>query len=69
MNNTNLDTVGEILWWCMFITPVITIPPVWWISKRDKTLRVLIGLCFALLLSLVLFIISMAIFSRNGMGV
>ena len=63
-----MDTIGEILWFIMFGTPLITIPLVWRFSKQKKALRVLIGLILALVLSFALFHISISIAFRDGMG-
>jgi len=52
----------------MFGTPLITIPIVWKFSKQKKIVRVLVGLGIALILSFVLYYISLAIIFRDGMG-
>lgn len=63
-----LDKIGEILWFAMFFTPVVTIPIVWRRSKQSKVHRVLIGLAIAFLISVVFFIISWTILLRDGLG-
>jgi len=63
-----MDTLGQILWFLMFATPLITVPLVWKFSGQNKVLRVVIGLVLALALSFLLFQISLSIIFRNGMG-
>jgi len=63
-----LDTVGEILFYAIFLTPLLTIPLVWKCSKADKIYRILIGIGLAILISFVFFIISFAILFRDGLG-
>jgi len=63
-----LDTIGKILWFAMFFTPVLTIPFVWRKSKEKPIYKIVYGLGLAFLISLVLFLISWNILLRNGLG-
>jgi hypothetical protein len=64
-----IDTIGEILFFITFFTPVITLPLVWYTNKGDtRKWRLVYGLLWALLLSILFFITSMGILLRNGMG-
>ena len=63
-----MDLLGQLLWVLMFATPALTIPLVWKFSKQKKLVRLLIGIVFAGLLSGVLYLISMSIIFREGMG-
>ncbi len=63
-----MDVLGKVLWILMFLTPFITIPIVWKISKRRKLAKLLLSLLFAFILSLVLYFLSIAIIFREGMG-
>ena len=63
-----MDTIGQILWVTMFLTPLLTVPLAWRLFSIKKTYRVIIGLLFAVILSFFLFHISLAICFRNGMG-
>jgi hypothetical protein len=63
-----LDILGEILWYMMFLTPLITIPIAWSTIPLRKIYRVLLGLAMAFLLSFILYFISLEIIFRNGMG-
>ena len=63
-----MDEVGKLLWYSMFLTPVVTIPIVWVRSKERKIIRVLYGLGLALVISLLLFVISFSILMRDGLG-
>jgi len=63
-----MDTRGQILWFAMFGTPILTIPLAWRLLPMRKFFRVVVGLIFALLLSFFLYHISLAIIFRDGMG-
>jgi uncharacterized membrane protein YgaE (UPF0421/DUF939 family) len=63
-----MDTLGQALWFLLFVTPLITIPLVWRFSSAPKWLRVMLGLLIALLLSFLLYHLSLAILFRDGMG-
>lgn len=63
-----MDVLGQFLWFLMFGTPLITIPLTWKLSNQKKVVRILIGLVLALILSFLLYFISLAIIFRNGMG-
>ena len=63
-----MDFIGQILWYIMFVTPFITIPIVWKFSSQKKIIKTLIGLILALVLSCVLYHVSIEIAFRNGMG-
>jgi hypothetical protein len=64
-----IDTIGEILFFATFFTPVITVPVIWYTNKGDtKKWRIVSALLWALLLSILFFITSMGILLRNGMG-
>lgn len=63
-----MDTLGQILWFIMFGTPLITIPIVWKLSKQKKMVKILMGLLLGLVLSFILYHISMSIIFRDGMG-
>lgn len=63
-----MDVIGEICWFIMFATPFICIPLVWKFSSQTNGVKLLIGLLLAFALSLFLFICSLVILFRNGMG-
>jgi hypothetical protein len=63
-----MDLLGQILWYSIFITPIITIPIIWRISKLNKVLRLLLGILIAGILSLIFYVISLSIIFRDGMG-
>jgi len=63
-----MDTLGQILWYVMFATPLATIPMTWKFLKIKKVYRVIIGFVIALFLSFILYHISLAIIFRDGMG-
>jgi hypothetical protein len=63
-----IDRLGEILWFAMFATPLLTIPFAWkWLSIK-KIYRVVVGLLLAVILSFILYYLSLGIIFRNGMG-
>ncbi|WP_373551307.1 hypothetical protein [Haliscomenobacter sp.] len=64
----NMDTLGQILWFAMFGTPILTIPLTWQMRGTKKIYRVIVGLFLALALSFFLYHISLAIIFRDGMG-
>ena len=63
-----MDTLGQILWIAMFLTPLITIPIVWRYKEMSKVSRILIGLFLAGVISVSLYNISLDILFREGMG-
>jgi len=63
-----LDIVGQILWFSIFLTPVITIPLACKYSKTGKLYRIILGLLMAFFLSIIFYSISMAILLRDGLG-
>lgn len=63
------DMIGEILFFATFFTPVLTLPLAWYFgSKESKQWRLVKGLLWALLLSIIFFTISLGILFRNGLG-
>jgi membrane protein DedA with SNARE-associated domain len=66
--NKIIDIIGEILWFGIFLTPLLTIPLVWRIKTINKILRIIIGLLLAAIISLIFYSISIDILFRNGMG-
>jgi hypothetical protein len=63
-----IDSIGQILWFSAFATPLITIP-LFWKQKDLKILyRIIFSLLFALAISIVLFSIAMGIMLRHGLG-
>ncbi len=62
------DTIGQVLWFAMFATPLLTIPLVWKYFKVHKFYRIIIGIVLAIFLSFFLYFISLGIIFRNGMG-
>jgi len=68
MNGDIVDAIGEVLLYCIPVTPFITVPLMWKLSSQKKVVKVLLGLLLALMLSLSLAAISFGIAFRNGMG-
>jgi hypothetical protein len=64
----NRDIVGQILWYVMFFTPLITIPIVWRLNSQNKIIKFLIGLILAFILSSLLYYISIHIAFKNFNG-
>ena len=63
-----METLGQILWFAMFLTPVVTIPLVWKLLPGNKIVRVLLGLLLAACLSFFLFYISLGMIFHDGLG-
>jgi len=68
MNREITDAIGVFCWYMMFFTPIITVPLVWKYSKRRPGGKIFIGLLFAVALSFILFIVSLSILFRDGLG-
>ena len=63
-----MELLGQILWFAMFGTPLLTIPMAWRLMNTMKVYRVIVGLIFAFILSFFLYYICLAIIFRDGMG-
>lgn len=63
-----MDLLGQILWFAMFGTPILTIPLAWRLMDTKKIYRIIVGLILAAVLSFFLYNISLAIIFRDGMG-
>ena len=63
-----MDLIGEVLWFLMFATPLLTVPLVLYYSRQKVVIRILLGLLCAFLLSYSLYFLSLTILFRNGMG-
>jgi len=63
-----MDKLASVLLFCMFLTPLITVPLVWKYSSQKKYVRVIIGVLLAIVLSCLLFYAAYSIAFRNGMG-
>jgi hypothetical protein len=62
------DKIGQILWYSIPFTPLITIPITWRLIKKKWYIRIIIGLLIAGGLSILLYGLSLAIIFRDGMG-
>ena len=63
-----MDTLGQILWFGTFVTPLLAVPLVWKISKQRSIVKVLIGLLIAVMSFCILYYLSLMIIFREGMG-
>jgi hypothetical protein len=64
-----LDIVGNILWYAIFLTPMITIIISLKYGKQQKiVMRMVVGLLYGLAFSVIFFLVSMGIFLRSGLG-
>jgi hypothetical protein len=63
-----MDTLGQILWFAMFGTPILTIPIAWRLMNTKKIYRVLVGFLIAVFISFLLYQISLAVIFRDGPG-
>jgi L-lactate permease len=63
-----MDTLGRILWYSMFVTPLITIPVMWKVDDIRKIYRIIISLVLAAILSYIFFVVSVGIALRDGLG-
>lgn len=62
------DIIGQILWFLMFLSPLICIILCWKFLKNKKLYRIIIGLILGIIVSFILYFMSLAIIFRNGMG-
>jgi phosphotransferase system glucose/maltose/N-acetylglucosamine-specific IIC component len=68
MSEHSIDLIGEIFWYLLFITPLITFPIVFKLSKGNNIYKIIIGILLALVLSVVFYFISLSILFRSGLG-
>ena len=62
------DKIGQVFWYSIPFTPLITIPITWKLIKKKWYIRIIVGLLFAFGLSILFYGISLAIIFRDGMG-
>lgn len=68
MNDKTIDIIGIILWWSIFISPLFVVVIVYKKLKIKKLYRLLVGIAISALISLMLYLISISIIFRDGMG-
>jgi len=68
MTEETKDIIGQVFWYAIPFTPLITIPLMWLNKKLSKPARIIIGLVIALVLSVLLYFIAIGICFRHGMG-
>ncbi len=68
MNQESIDSIGQILWFLMFLSPLICLFLCWKFLEIKKLFRILIGLLLGIAISFILYSISLAIIFRDGMG-
>ncbi|SDQ07330.1 hypothetical protein SAMN05216294_0179 [Flagellimonas zhangzhouensis] len=68
MFKDKVDTLGQIVWFAIPFTPLFTIPIICKLSNSRKIYRILWGLGLELIMSLILYLLSISIVFRNGMG-
>ncbi|MBK6444495.1 MAG: hypothetical protein IPO49_12805 [Bacteroidetes bacterium] len=68
MTEETKDILGQVLWFAMFATPLLTIPLTWKFLRVLKIYRLMFGLLLAAFLSFFLYFISLGIIFRDGMG-
>ena len=68
MTEETKDIFGQVFWYAIPFTPVITIPLMWLNNDLGKPARIIIGLILALILSVLFYFIAIGICFRHGMG-
>lgn len=63
-----LDNVGIACWYLMFASPFIIFPWVWKVVDGSKATKIAVGLFWSAVCFVLLGIVSLAIFFRNGLG-
>jgi hypothetical protein len=70
MTEKTIDKIGEALFYATFISPFIIVPLIWLLfPKSRKGYKLALGFFLALVISILLFIISMYICFRHGLKV
>jgi len=68
MNEEFKDIIGQILWFLMFLSPFIGMILCWKFLEIKKLSRIMIGLFLGVIISSILYFVSLAIIFRDGMG-
>ncbi len=68
MNEQTSDSIGQLLFYLVFIAPLLSVFLCWRVLKIKIIYRIIFGLILGLALSFILFSISLAFVFRNGMG-
>ncbi len=68
MSESIIDTIGQILWYSIFLTPLITFPLVWKYSKFSFRWKIAASIGYALAISIIFLFLSLGIAFRNGLG-
>jgi len=63
-----MDFLGQVLWFAIFLTPLITIPIAWHLIKGKIIYRILLAVALTIITSFILYMLSLAILFRDGMG-
>lgn len=63
-----MEILGQIFWYAIPLTPLITVPIAWQFRRCTQILRIIIGLGLAGLISLMLYFVSLAVCFSEGMG-
>lgn len=68
MSEDSKDIIGQILWFLMFLSPLICTFLCWKFLEIKKLFRIILGLILGVIISFILYFMSLAITFRNGMG-
>ena len=60
VENAIMESIGQIFWYAVLITPFVTIPLVWKYSKHEKAIKVILGIGLAYTLSFLFYYLSLA---------
>ncbi len=63
-----MDFFGQILWFAMFGTPILTIPLAWRLMDTKKIYRVIVGFLFALILSFLFITLVLQLYLEKEWG-
>lgn len=63
-----LDSIGQILWFGIFVVPFVITPVYYFNSKGKKLFRIFIGLLISLFICFILYVVSLGILFRDGLG-
>lgn len=68
MTEEQTDTIGKLLWYAVFLTPLIAFPLVWRNKNPKVVTRIVMGIVLSCVLSVIFYGICIMVVFRNGMG-
>lgn len=63
-----IEIIGQLFIYLMLFTPIITFPLVWRFSNTHKFIKTILALIFAIILSILFYVIGLSMVFHDGMG-